>query len=168
MSLVEDIVRKLENLTDRIVNLEVHEQPAVYAARVYKAAAQTIADSTTTAIIFDTERYDYGAIHDNVTNNTRLTAPADGIYAIVGNVVWAANDTGERRLMIRLGGATPIAATRVNTPHATRAEWMVVSTQYELDKDQYVELTVYQTSTGDLDINTLANYSPEFMMARVA
>jgi hypothetical protein len=148
--------------------LERIEQPAVYAARVTKAAAQTIADSTITAVQFDTERYDYGDMHDNALNNTRLTAPADGVYAITGNVSWAQNDTGDRRLRIRLDGATNIAQVRVTSPAAALSEHMIVSTQYELDKDQYVELVVYHTRGSDLNIEAALNYSPEFMMVRVA
>lgn len=45
-------------------------------ALVTKAADQTGANYTsTTAIAWDSEAYDTDGIHDNVTNNTRLTVP---------------------------------------------------------------------------------------------
>lgn len=45
-------------------------------ALVKKSADQTAANYTTaTAVAWDAEEYDDAAIHDNVTNNTRLTVP---------------------------------------------------------------------------------------------
>lgn len=46
-------------------------------ALVTKAANQTTANYTTaTAVAWDSESYDTDTIHDNVTNNTRLTTPS--------------------------------------------------------------------------------------------
>lgn len=168
MSLVEDIVRRLESLTDRIVNLEMYEQPAVYAVRAYHNRNQTIAHDTVTTLAFNSERYDYGVMHDNATNNSRLTAPSDGIYVITANVVWAAHATGHRTLSIQLNAATTIGSTRVLVTSGSVPARMALTTQWEMNKTDYVEALVYQNSGGNLDVVATSAFSPEFMMVRVA
>ena len=167
MSLVEDIVRRLESLTDRIVNLEMYEHPAVYAVRVYNTRSLAIPNTALTALQYDTERYDYGDLF-NIVNNTRLTAPSDGIYVITANVEWYQYATGYRSLSIRLNAATTIAAARILTTIAAIPARMALTTQWELDKTDYVEALVYQNSGGDLDVLSTSAFSPEFMMTRVA
>jgi hypothetical protein len=168
MSLDGSRERYIDWLESRLEIQEVREVSGVYSARVARKADKTITTALVTAIDFDVERWNYGDLFNPTLNNTRLTAPADGIYAITGNVSWAQNDTGDRRLRIRLDGATNIAQVRVTSPAAALSEHMIVSTQYELDKDQYVELVVYHTRGSDLNIEAALNYSPEFMMTMIA
>ena len=47
---------------------------------------------------------------------------------------------------------------------AAAVEDMSISTEYSLAVNDYVELVVYQSSGGALDVNAAANYSPEFGM----
>lgn len=76
------------------------------AARVGASANQSISNNTTTAITFNIEQFDNDAIHDNVTNNTRLTCKTPGRYLIGGSVRWASSAPGQRTLAIRLNGTT--------------------------------------------------------------
>lgn len=46
--------------------------------RLRKASTQTLTQSIYNSVIFDTEDFDVGGLHDNVTNNTRVTIPANG------------------------------------------------------------------------------------------
>lgn len=136
------------------------------AARAYHNAAQAIADSTFTKLAFNSERYDYDTIHDTATNNSRLTCKTAGVYVISGSVSFASNTTGIRRVLILVNNTTYIA-DQVFTPIAGGNETTVsISTQYALAVNDYVELQVYQTSTGSLNVNSNANYSPEFMMTK--
>jgi hypothetical protein len=62
--------------------------PGFRAAMVKKAADQTAADYTTAAnIAWDSEVYDTDGIHDNASNNSRLTVPAGVSYVKVGGTV---------------------------------------------------------------------------------
>jgi len=137
-------------------------------ARAYNSANISTPNNTDTVLSFDSERYDTDTIHDNVTNNSRLTATTAGKYLIVANFRFAANATGHRRAFIRLNGATPIALMRIETetsgPQYTA---MILTTIYDLSATDYVEVVVKQNSGGALNIEAASNYSPEFMMQRI-
>ncbi len=70
---------------------------AHHGALVTSLGNQSIANGVWTAVAFDAETYDTDAIHDNVTNPTRLTVPAGWAKARLhaGNA-WQSNNTGER------------------------------------------------------------------------
>ena len=98
---------------------------------------------------------------------TRLTAQIDGIYVISGCIAWASNVTGERRVAIRFNGGNHVAEQREQT---VVAGWVVqsVSTTYKMVATDFVELMAFQNSGGNLNVNSAADYSPEFSMVRVA
>jgi len=137
-------------------------------ARVYNNAAITIGDSSWTALTFNSERFDNDTIHSTVSNTSRLTATTAGVYQITGHLEFEGNDTGRRAARITLGGATVLALERDLAPAAAINCELNITTLYELAATNYVELEVYQNSGGDLDVEVSANYSPEFMMVRVA
>lgn len=159
---------KLNNVEAGI--FDAHYQAA---ARVYHNASQSISNSTPTALAFNSERFDTesnasSTIHDTASNNSRLTCRTAGKYLIIGNVEWAANGTGLRRLEISCsaGGGVFIAATEMPGT-STGTNKQIVSTIYDLAVNDYVELYVTQTSGGPLNVNASTNYSPEFMMVCV-
>src|SRR5262252_6806646 len=81
------------------------------AVRAFHNAAQSVTSGTPLALALNSERFDQAgnaadSMHDNSTNNSRLTAKYAGVYQITGNVEWAANSTGVRSLQIRLNGST--------------------------------------------------------------
>ena len=135
-------------------------------ARVYNSGAETITTSTNTQLSFDSERYDTDTIHSTSTGtNSRLTATTAGKYLIVGCVQWEANGTGTRIVSIYLNGATFIGRVRVDPGNVVIVQEVV--TIYDLAATDYVELNVYQVSGGDLNVDAVANHSPEFMMSRI-
>ncbi|MBA7588911.1 hypothetical protein ES708_30982 [subsurface metagenome] len=135
-------------------------------ARAYHSLDQSIPNNTATALAFNSERYDTDAIHDPVTNNSRLTCKTAGIYLIVGQATFYTSIYGERYITIVANGGTDLAAQQWATP---QAGWnmMHVSTIYNLAVDDYVELVVYHTRGNSLDILSWGNYTPEFMMQRI-
>lgn len=136
------------------------------AARVYHSASQAIPDGANTALQFNSERYDTDSIHDNVTNNARLTCRTAGAYSIFGNASFADNATGRRFLEIVLNGTTSIA--RVCVTAVNGAGTVVnVSTQYYLNAGDYVTLVATQNCGGDLGVDASGNFSPEFGMSKV-
>lgn len=129
------------------------DSPTQPRASVTNSATQSLTDSTLTAIAFDTEVFDVGTTHDNVTNNTRLTVPAggDGIYLIVGQVGYTANATGLRMARIRKNGSAALNTTLVTTTAADTPS-IPVSAIASLAAADYVELIGYQSSTGALNV----------------
>lgn len=135
----------------------------VPAARVTHSVAQSIPNSTVTFLSFDTERFDTQDLHDNSTNNSRLTAPIDGIYLITAHVEFASNSTGRRQLALRASGSTFIALTEPDT-NQNASTHLSLGTVYELSADGYVEVRVFQNSGGSLNVGKTDEFTPEFTM----
>jgi hypothetical protein len=141
---------------------------SIPAARVTRGSAQSIPDSLNTSLAFDQERYDTAGVHDNVTNNSRLTAPVTGIYAVTAQFSWGASGTG-----IRVGGIMKNGSALI-----TRSEQQAgdddenVTTQVRLAAGDYVEVVVLQTNGGNslpIAANGMAQqYTPEFSMTWLA
>jgi parallel beta-helix repeat protein len=78
-------------------------------------AAISIAAGAGAMIPFNVEDLDNDAIHDNSTNNTRLTCKTPGLYRITCTVEWAAGTAGTRRdLNMTVNGTKIIAVDRKN------------------------------------------------------
>ncbi len=132
-------------------------------ARAYNNSSQTISNTTDTAITLNSERYDYGNLHSTVTNTSRLTAQAGGVYHISASANFAANATGLRVIYIRLNGTTDICG-QSSPGSASNSTSLSVNTLYYLNAGDYVEMYVYQASGGNLSINSSGNLSPELSM----
>jgi len=136
------------------------------AARAYNNANISIPNATNTALTFNTESFDNDAIH-GTTNTSRLTAKTAGIYSIMGGGAFASNATGARSLGIRLNGATYIASVSVPSAGATVYTNLTVSAMFYLNANEYVEITAYQSSGGNLNVVYVNNYSPWGAMSRM-
>lgn len=168
MSYQADLVREIARLSRRLERVESWDLPFYgIGARVYNDAAISVSNAAPQYLTFNSERFDTDAIHSTSTNTGRLTATRGGYYLIIGHVEYAANATGQRHIFIRLGGTTTLARTTVNAS-SSGVTRLSIATIYPLTAAQYVELGVYQDSTGALNVNTAANLSPEFVIWRLA
>jgi hypothetical protein len=158
-------------LLDRLgfVNFQVDDAGAIIesvvtAVRVYRNANQSIPNNTLRALSFTTEVYDLNDNNWVIGNPTQLSvAGSEGVFQIEGGAVWANNVNGRRWAGILLNGATYIAGMECAMDAAGRSSFNL-STQYRLTGTDYVELIVYQTSGGNLNILTAANPVPYFAM----
>lgn len=134
-------------------------------ARVKNSGAQTLTTATVTALTFDTETIDTDGIHSTSSNTSRLTPTTPGQYRIAGCVGFASNATGFRSVGIRLNGTTFLA---VHSQPAVNGDVtnINVSTTYNLAVGDYIELTAYQNSGGNLDTVVLGDATPVFSMIR--
>lgn len=151
------------------INTLATETYKTIGARVYHNATQSISSGGTAApLAFNSERYDTDTIHDNSTNNTRLTCKTAGSYLIIGSVLFDVNATGQRLLEIRLNGTTLLADQRTNAiAGGTLGTGLTIATQYPLAVNDYVELLVFQNSGSSLNVLSAGNYTPEFMIVRI-
>lgn len=134
-------------------------------ARVRHSVNQSITSSTVTTLAFNTELYDNGNLHDNTTNNSRLTAPVPGKYLITTNIMWSASALGFRELIVLLNGVTPlIDITQIPT---TVAFPQVFSTIYELVVGDYIEIQVLQTSGTNRNIVAASPRDPCLAMTLI-
>lgn len=103
------------------------------------------------------EIYDTDSIHDNATNNSRLTVPA-GVTRVrlIGQVEYAANATGYRKAFIRKGGVlfpgAPLSYIMAAPTGATLVQ--VSSPVLTVSASEYFELGVQQSSGGALNVTS--------------
>jgi hypothetical protein len=147
------------------------------AVRVYHNATQSLTSGTETALAFNTEIQDQAGnaadtMHDNVTNNSRLTCRYAGIYHVTGNIQFAGNATGSRILFLRVNGTASQYHAYVAIPASTTVPQVLhVSCDISLAVNDYVQLFAQQDSGGALNVNAgtaLAPFGCEFMMHRIA
>jgi hypothetical protein len=138
---------------------------SIPAVHVTNTAGHGINAATPTDLAWNSERYDTASMHDNTTNNSRLTAPVSGVYLVAAQVRWGnVNITGDRTITLRKNGTTDIASdTRPSTPATTSQE---VVTQVQLAANDYVEVRVDTDDVANVD--KLADFTPEFSMTWVA
>jgi hypothetical protein len=123
--------------------------PAVLAST---PITQPIANSVTTILFFNRERFDTDSMHSETTNTSRITINTAGVYAISGWAVWSGNASGERRMNIKLNGTNNIAQDERVTlqddafSHPFQSIW-------KFDVGDYFEIEVHQNSGSDLEIS---------------
>ena len=130
--------------------------PKQAMVRVTKSATQSITTSTETSLTFDQESFDTDSLHDNATNNSRLTASVTGKWIVNGTVQFAANNTGYRQAKILKNGTTVYAHERSLTNTAGDDSMVSLTDIVDLAAGDYVELTVFQNSGGGLNVQTAA------------
>jgi hypothetical protein len=125
-----------------------------HACRVYKSATQTVASGNTDVVSFNTEDYDTDTLHDNATNNSRITIPTGfgGYWLFIFHAGVDADATGHTRYVCSLrknaagasGSGTLLQATNV-TGH-TLPQDGEASTLVPLTAGDYVEAFFQSTS----------------------
>ena len=135
--------------------------PTAVGCYVYKNGTnQSIANTTVTNITFQSEQFDTNSLHDNTTNNSRITIPAGyaGKYQINANVNFAGNATGDRELYIYVNNS---AYYCYNVQKGTSSlNSLQNSLIVNLAAADYIEIKVWQDSGGAL--NVLSDYNCNF------
>jgi len=129
--------------------------------KVYKTANQSVANSTWAAVAWTAETFDTDTMHDNTTNNTRITFTTAGTYQIVFNVFWAANTTGSRYVTIEKNGTTTQGSGTVlldglSVPASTASGTSFgqsITFIEEFAAADWINLFVFQTSGGALNLS---------------
>ena len=143
--------------------------------RAYHNTTQSIAHDTFTALAFNSERYDQiggsgSTMHDNSTNNSRLTCREAGVYLIVANCMFTNFTAGNsRQAVLKLNGTTFLSQFGLVMPSTFPNIVVALMTDsiYPLAVNDYVECHVYQNSGSGQNIISVGNITPEFMMVRV-
>ena len=127
-------------------------------ALVYLDANQSLTNLTWTAINFDQEDYDTDALHDNATNNSRLTVPT-GITRVrlTGKVGFQSGDVLIREATFRKNGLEAYAGRAAHrfgdgtqtTGNVTRIN--IQSPILTVTAGDYFELYAFQDSGGALN-----------------
>lgn len=147
---------------------DIKDQDTLYC-RAFSDANQAITTGGAgAAVVFNTTIDQNAHIHDNVNNNTNFYISEPGWYTIGTIIRWALDATGQRVTRIRLtrNGATSTIAIDIKPGHATIFPLNVVVTGMLLKPRDVVFAEVFQDSGGNLDVQTVANYSPIFWLQR--
>lgn len=136
------ITNDMVNATAGIVATKLAAVPEVF---VYKGTAQSINDSTYTALAFDgTEYYDTDTMYTAGTSTTRITCKTAGKYLVWASTHWDSSALGIRMLTLWLNGAQlPTADQQV--PATGGYSRITVASPVTLAVNDYVEAYVYQT-----------------------
>ena len=136
----------------------IEEVPSNYArALVYKTGNQSIADNTTIALTWDAEVYDTHAIHDNSTNNSRLTVPNGFTQARLCFSVNAPSATGQRVAHVRKNGSADYGLPRQETDSAGADGLAGMGAWVDVVPGDYFELYYFQNSGSSMNIGNANN-----------
>jgi hypothetical protein len=136
-------------------------------ANTQTATLQAIPDNTVTTVTLDKETFDTAGLHDNVTNNSRLTAPVAGVYQITGNVRWDVNATGTR--FVALVATVGVTTTRIASVWfpADPLPWPTdesITDVYTLGAGDFVHMEAFQDSGGSLGFIKAGTDDPSLSM----
>lgn len=131
-----------------------------FQCSAYSSTAQTLSNATFTAITYDTEDYDTGAIHSVSSNTSRMTVPPGGagLWEFLVGLTFDANATGGRLVRFYKNGSA-LTYGQVSVPVNSGSFGTAVNSviHASLVDGDYIEVFGYQTSGGNLDIGTPAN-----------
>ena len=140
--------------------------------RVTNSAGQSIPTGALTALAFDTDTFDFGAMHDPAVNNTRITIPAgeDGIYVCGANAHFDATAAVSiRSLGIRLNGANFICDNLVRAPVVAVGDFSLITCcTWEFVAGDFIEAWVFQNTLGALNVSSDPDSSPVFWAQRLS
>jgi hypothetical protein len=142
------------------------DERGVPACRVTKSAIQTVPTGGTPLISFDQEDFDTDGIHDNVTNNTRMTCKTPGLYSIEGSINWASNTSTLARTVWICKNGTRVAEVAGGVAGQFETVQQIKATLL-LAAGDYIELQVYQNSGSSIDIQATTNGAPHLSMTLV-
>lgn len=133
----------------------------------FASSNQTIADTNLTFVPFDTNFFDTDSYLDPGGNPTRMTVPVGkaGYFVIGANILWDDNALGIREINLIKNNSDDIARVTAS-PSATGFE-QNVSIPVQLADGDFIELQVFQTSGGGLDIVSAAFHSITAWMTRM-
>lgn len=190
LSLIQQIRSKdkiladcLESLLDGLVENDLDNQALLeriddetlhlkYSFGAWNDADQVLTTGTETVVDFNTDLWNYGHMHHEVTNLSRGIALVNGRYVINAGIVFAADAVGVRRVRLRktkLDATTvDIARMTVTNSGAGAVTSLVISAEEDMLRGEYIQVLAFQNSGGNLNITSIADYSPRFTMQGIS
>lgn len=145
------------------------EAKSIYCVAT-RSGVQAIATATLTAVAFDVNISNRSAMHDTATANSRFYVPVPGLYLITAHIDWEALPNGYRNIYIRRSGTIYLSYDLVNAEwaSATHSATSNISVFRELNKNDYIELVVYQNSGGNMNVLQASEFSPILTIMKLA
>lgn len=133
--------------------------------RVYHNVNQSFNNGTEQTVAFNSERFDTDTMHDNVTNNSRITFNTAGIYLLTATIEFdLATDYTYRAAFLRRNGSELIDEAISQNSAATNLiiVSLKLSTTWKFNAGDYVEIRAQQNSTAARNIVAAPSRAPEF------
>lgn len=127
---------------------------------VQSTTATSLSQNTWTTIAFNSETFDTDTMHDNVTNNSRITIKTAGKYLIGGINAFSTNATCGARIYLN---GTSVLATQMQG-NSSGNERAGVSTIYDLAVNDYLQLQGFTSGTG---VSTTGNEETQFWAYKI-
>ena len=134
---------------------------------VKKTATQGTNNTTFTLLTWNSEDYDTDGFHDNSVNNQRITIPAGkgGKYLVSGIIGWEPNATGVRIVNLRKNGSSVTYVVALPAGPVSDFTTLPFSYVIEVVATDYLELNVYQSSGGALNVQTESRFQVSYLGA---
>lgn len=118
---------------------------------VKRSSAQTLAAATTETVLWNTEVYDIGGWHDNVTNPERLTVPSGTTLAQAAfGIATAASHSGQIVMNMRLNGAQARGLPVMDKDTSGVDAGHILSAPIAVTAGDYFDSRLYLVSGGDI------------------
>jgi len=124
--------------------------------RVKQTSGTSISDASNTILAFDAEDFDTDGMHDNATNNSRITINTAGVYLVIASVRYTAGVSDDTRISILKNGGNVGIDER--GPNNTRSGQQVMG-YYDLAVSDYLEAQVYQNNSANTARTTDTPYT---------
>lgn len=131
---------------DVLENLNNYRVPPM--CRVKQTSGQVVYDASSAVIAFNAEDFDTDAMHDNATNNSRVTIKTAGVYLIIASAAYTAGISDDASMSIFKNGAGGIGGYTSWGPANTGAG-MTTSILIELAVNDYIQLLLYQNNSAN-------------------
>ncbi len=117
-----------------------------------RSGNQSIANNTDVAVLFDNEGFDTDSFHSTSTNTSRITIPSGkgGYYQFNYNVMWAANSSGLREVMLFKNGTRVQYYTALAITSGSQSQAITMIQAGAVG--DYFELYVFQNSGGAINL----------------
>lgn len=137
----------------RISPIEFIECPAQCGA--FHNTTQSVANTTWTAALFNSEILDTSNLHDTATNTDRVNVPRTGKYRITAQAEFAGNATGYRQARVTVNGSALARSTKIVPNNGASLEAQSSIEIYAvLTAGDIVRLEAYQDSGGSLNLTS--------------
>jgi hypothetical protein len=134
-------------------------------AQVRRTTAQSIPNSTPTAIQFDAEDSDNDGMHSTVTNTSRLTCVTPGRFLVFGSIPYDTGTTGTREArIVKNGSGTSVSGGRflISAPGGASMVALVGPIEVALIAGDFLELFANQSNGTSLTTTAINGIFPLF------
>jgi len=146
------------NLSDEELKIQFGEVEYSISTSAYERATlsltvdQSIGAGAFTPVAWDQEDIDVGDIHDNAVNPSRITVSKPGDYLLIADIQFDASAAGNRGVRFAKNGVVLAQTEIVRSAVGGTDTFLDKASFVRLAADDFIEVEVFQSSGGGLDI----------------